>query len=470
MGTSIQNLAITPDGTIAYALNGNTGLIPVTLATDALGATLILVADSSFIAMTPDGKTAYVTNSINNTVTPISIATNLPGPLITVGNNALGIAITPDGTTAYVCNFTDNTVTAITLATSALSSPIPVGVGPTGIAITPDGKTAYVTNFTDGTVTPITIATNSAGAAIAGFGPAPNSIAITPDGQTAYVCAGGGTLIPLTIATNTAGTPISIAIAVTRGVTITPDGKTAYVTASSGTGVHIVRAVDTATNTLGPTINAQLAPRGIAMSPDPAPLALFTVTPAKAGSPSTFDASASVSAVGTIASYAWDFGDGNTATTLVPVTTHTYTSGGPFTARLTVTNSAGTSTTQVFTGQTMSRNGSSFATTTQTVTLPPTIFPPSNASGVQQKDRFLTQTDLINVITWNPPILGETPAFYKVYRDNLTDLIAVVPANAVSLSVQDHNRKKNHVYTYFLFSVDAQGVVSTSEAVTVEPN
>ena len=49
---------------------------------------------------------------------------------------------------------------------------------------------------------------------------------------------------------------------------------------------------------------------------------------------------------GTIASYAWNFGDGTTAVTSTPTTTHEYAGPGTFTARVTLTSSGGTSTTQ----------------------------------------------------------------------------------------------------------------------------
>jgi hypothetical protein len=101
----------------------------------------------------------------------------------------------------------------------------------------------------------------------------------------------------------------------------------------------------------------------IAITPDQAPVAHLHVTLAAIGSPSTLDASASTVAYGTIASYHWNFGDGATATTTTPVTTHTYT-GGSYTASVTETSSAGTSTTQVFTGQTASQNGGPQATAT----------------------------------------------------------------------------------------------------------
>lgn len=53
----------------------------------------------------------------------------------------------------------------------------------------------------------------------------------------------------------------------------------------------------------------------------------------------TFDGSGSTDSDGSIVSYSWDFGDGNTATGVSP--THTYLTAGTFTVSLTVTDDAG---------------------------------------------------------------------------------------------------------------------------------
>ncbi len=53
----------------------------------------------------------------------------------------------------------------------------------------------------------------------------------------------------------------------------------------------------------------------------------------------TFDGSASSDPDGSIASYAWDFGDGNTGTGATP--SHSYSAGGTYTVQLTVTDNGG---------------------------------------------------------------------------------------------------------------------------------
>ncbi len=201
----------------------------------------------------------------------------------------------------------------------------PSNAGSDAIAITPNGRTAYVGNVNADTVIPINTATDTQGAPI-GVGSAPDAIAITPNGQTAYVAdRGDSTVTQIDVATNTAGTAIPL--------------------------------------------TADSEPNSIVITPDQAPTASFTDLPGAAGSATTFDASASSAPTGTITTYAWSFGDGTTAITSDPTVAHTYPRSGPFTATLTVTDSAGTSTAQTFTGQTVSNNGGPSATLSRAVSI-----------------------------------------------------------------------------------------------------
>jgi YVTN family beta-propeller protein len=257
------------------------GIVPVTLIMLAAGLGSVVPAhasarapgaDSLLPGSSPGTGTAYVANAESDTVTPIATATNTSGTPIPVGNDPYAIALTPDGKTAYVVNGT-GTVTPIATATNTPGTPIPVGSNPGPIAITPDGKTAYVAS-PSGTVTPIATATNTAGTPIqAGLNPGP--IAITPDGKTAYVLGrgDGGALIPIATATNTPGTPIGVGDP--DSLAITPDGKTVYVVAdvfpgSSAPGPvpGYVTPVMTATDTAGTPIQVGDDPDGIAITPD----------------------------------------------------------------------------------------------------------------------------------------------------------------------------------------------------------
>lgn len=407
----------------AYVVNSvSNNVTPVDIATNTALPPISVGAEPLSIAITPNGMTAYVPNFTDDTITPINVATNTAGTAFSAGlSEPSAIAITPNGMTAYVTNFNSDTVTPINLATNAPGTPIPVGVNPIAIAITPNGETAYVVNLTSDNVTPINLTTNTPGTPIP-VGSAPMSIAIESTGQTAFVTNNSNNdVTPITIATNTPGTPIAVG-AFPIGIAITPDSKMAYVANSDESDVTPINLLN---NTPGTVIPISAGPNSIAITPDQSPVSSFTVTPGAPGMPSFFDGSASFSSVGTIVSYAWNFGDGNTAVTTGPTTTHTYTTDGPFLVTLTVTNSAGTSTTQTFTGQTVSNNGGPLAESSQLVSLTP--LPPSNFIGVVKKNKFLNKTEHILKATWTASTSIDI-VFYRIYKNG--KIVAQIPATS----------------------------------------
>jgi YVTN family beta-propeller protein len=198
----------------------------------------------------------------------------------------------------------------------------------------------------------------------------PNAVAITPDGVTVLVANGdpSNSVIPIDVATRIVGTPIPVGPN-PAAIAINPDGATAFVGNFALTGAQTtVMPIDLATRVPGSPIAVGSNPDAVAITPDQAPVAKLSVTTGVAGQPTSFDASASTVQFGTIKSYVWNFGDGSpAATTATAVTTHVYGTAGSYTATVTETDSAGTSTTKVFTGQTMSRRGDPSAIATATV-------------------------------------------------------------------------------------------------------
>jgi YVTN family beta-propeller protein len=377
VGNTPEGIAITPDGTTAYVTNFGDGTVtPINTATNTAGPPIAVGIHPYGIAITPNGTTAYVTNATGiGTVTPINTAANTAGPpIVNIGDTPTGIAITPNGATAYVTNQLEGFVTPINTATNTAGPQIGGFSNSFGIAITPNGKTAYVTNRDIDTVTPINTSTNTVGGSIT-VGYQPVGLAITPNGSTAYVTTSidivtpqaitDGGITPIDIATGTTGTLIAGAGGQSpAAIAITPDGATAYVA-----GGNILTPVNTTTDAAGTSVVVGSDAVAVAITPDQAPVAHLSVTPGEVGQPTEFDASASTVAFGTISTYAWNFGDGLTTTTSTPTTTHIYATPGPYTATVTETDSAGTSTTQVFTGQTMSRNGGPSAVASQSFTV-----------------------------------------------------------------------------------------------------
>ena len=226
---------------------------------------------------TPAPPNAYITNSVDGTVSVIDPTTNTVVMTIPVGRKPFGVAVTPDGNTVYIANSGDGTVSVIDTPTNTVIGSIAVGTDPVGVAVTPDGKTVYVTNQGDGTVSVINTATNTVigsaidvGCPIANCGRKttniPSGIAVTPDGSKVYVGNLGapGYASVIATASNTV-TTINTKKA-TTGVAVTPNGSKVYLGSLNGA----VLAIDVATNSLGhgSTIGVGSGSEGVAVTPD----------------------------------------------------------------------------------------------------------------------------------------------------------------------------------------------------------
>lgn len=462
VGGSPFEIAITPDGKTAYVTNSTTtNVAPIDIATNTRGTLINVTSLSSGIAIAPDGGIAYVACPNINRIVPIDIRTNTIGTPLNWGNNPVNLAITPDGKTAYVLNRNFNTVTPVTIATNTLGTPIVVGNGPFDIAITPDGKKAYIVNNSGANVTSIDIATNTVDATIS-VDAGPFSIAITPDGRTAYVSnRSAGTITAIDISTNTPVATIDGgAFSTPGGIAITPDSQTAYV----ANGTNTVIPITLATNTPNTPITVGQFPVGNAVTPDQAPLSSFMVYASFVGSPTLFDASNSVSPVGTIVSYFWNFGDNQIATTASPVISHIYSSAGSFNVSLTVTNSAGTSTEQIFTGQTMSNNGSALATSSQLVDiLSLTPLPPTNFTGFVKKNKFLNKTEYLLKAAWEPSPSTDV-TFYRIYQNG--HVVAEIQAGA-TLVFKSCLDSKNAANNYQITAVNSDNYESIPVSIRI---
>ena len=261
----------------ARRIAGSLAAIAVIVAT--ISVTSVSHRPAFVATLRPTGAIMYVAAS--NGMTPVATATSKRGKPIKIGAIPAAIAMTPDGKTAYIANVHPATVTPVATATNTPGKPIEIGGFPWAVAITPDGRTAYIVDLPAygrgrTAVVPVATATNTPGRPInlAGGFPRAAAIAITPDGRTAYVADGNHrTVIPVATATNTPGKPIKIngtAVA----IAITPDGKTAYVATSAyiagscpGCPVGSLIPVATATGTPGKPINIGRTPKGIAFAP-----------------------------------------------------------------------------------------------------------------------------------------------------------------------------------------------------------
>lgn len=376
-GGFLWGVAITPDGATAYVVNESANhVVPVDTTTATPGTPIPVGNSPRLIGITPDGSRAYVANIGSGTVTPIDLATHTAGRAIAVGTSPHGVAIAPDGSRVYVANLNSNSVSVIDTATDAVVATIPVG-RPYTLAIAPDGATVYVTDINSPNVYAIDTATNTVLTTIP-VGADNFGIAVSPDGETVWVSRTyANSIVPIDTATNTAGAPLTIG-SQPEGIAITPDGGTAYVT---DIGADVVWPLDLSSETVGAPRAVGQDPTIIAITPNRAPGAAFGTS--LDDHEVTLDAGASSDPDGSVVEYAWDFGDGQTATGAQQVVRHTYAQPGSYTVTLTVTDDEGCSEALVYTGQTASCTGSPDATVVHSVTVaappasPAVLLPPS---------------------------------------------------------------------------------------------
>ncbi len=221
-----------------------------------------------------------------------------------------------------------------------------------------------------------------------GFGgTAPEGVAITPDGSHLYIASGdpsnnlwGFTIAPSGALTAVAGSPFSTGGSSPVDVAVTPEDRYLYATNGGSNTVagFAIAAGGALTAVTGSPFTSGAQPVWVVASPDQGPVASFSATGARTGSATAFDGSASHDPDGTVVRYDWSFGDGTSALNAGAKPTHVYAKAGTYTVTLTVTDDAGCSNHQTWTGQTASCNGGPQATASQQI-----VISSANAPGVR---------------------------------------------------------------------------------------
>ena len=386
-------IIVDPQGTrVLYGQNGNIVTRPIN-ADGTLGApapttipTGTPPADVRSLAMTADGRNLYATDTSVGSVRiwqfdvdPASGAMGSKSPPVVpwpgpAGGPTVGagrMAITPSGGRLYLA--TDTAVTGIGSW----------AIDPASGALT-DGS---VQAPPPDTYTEAAVATSVAGDAL--WAPSGGGTSGSPERVRQLAIGAAGALTPLAPAT------VSYVVAgPARDLVPGPDGQTLYLGQPGTVGEWLVApggALSHRANVPG-SANGGVANAGIALSPSQAPVAGFAVIPAPAGQATAFDATASGDPDGTIVRYDWDFGDGTTAPNGGPTPTHVYATPGARTATLGVTDADGTSTTRLWTGTQMLRNGGlgALAARSFTVAAPAAAPPGAAVSARPHKGRSVT--------------------------------------------------------------------------------
>ncbi len=207
VGRSPRDVAVLPDGSRAYVVNGGDDTVSVVnLSTMTVTATLTVQSTPSRIVAAPNGAAVYVTNTGVGTVSKISTTNDTVAATITVGTTPTGIDISPDGTRIFVANTGSGTVSVIdgtfdslrgTLTVPALTPPSPS----TGVPIDVAAQSAtrvYVAIENRGPLTTrlafpgaVELLDAVSGALVGSVSVAPVKLADDPSGIPTYVVQRG---------------------------------------------------------------------------------------------------------------------------------------------------------------------------------------------------------------------------------------------------------------------------------------
>jgi len=237
-GQQPQIIVVSPDGKTAYVSNHNDHKNTIMLV-DLVD--LVKIRDITpepyykphDMAITADGKKMFVTCEASRVVVEMSLLTDkVTRAFKTREKLTHMLALSPDEQTIYTANAVNGNVSIIDVATGELKTTIPSGPGCEAIAISPDGSEVWAGNRRGDTITIIDTQTRNVKEKIDCRG-YPLRIKFTPDGKRALVTCPAANRVAVfdsksheEIATVTTK-PVPV------GIDITPDGKRAF-TANNG--------------------------------------------------------------------------------------------------------------------------------------------------------------------------------------------------------------------------------------------
>jgi YVTN family beta-propeller protein len=280
-GRGPHEVAVSPDGRTAYVSNfGRYSVYPAGDTDHDKASNTITAIDlvdrkvkNTFdlgthtgphgMIVSHDGKTMWVTTETPQAVLELDSST---GKIRHVWNTTQQrshmIVTTPQESKFYVTNTVSGTVSVIDRSSGDVKV-VPTGPGTEGIAISPDGKEVWAASRTDAKIEIISTASDTIVATFPSGGKSPKRLDFTPDGAQVWVTNSGseGTTV-----FDARGRELIATIATSKdpsGVSISADGHHAYVTNSAA---NLLTFVDVATRKILNTVQIGTDPDGVAWS------------------------------------------------------------------------------------------------------------------------------------------------------------------------------------------------------------
>jgi YVTN family beta-propeller protein len=201
-------VAFSPDGKTVYASGTKNKIAVFHFENGILTAQSPIIMKSASIANTTfspagisiskDGKSLYVANNLNHSVSRIDLTTGQMGATTPVGKNPYLALLSRDEKTLYVSNWGESSISVLDPNTLEVKKTIPVGLHPNAMVENPVNGSIYVANSDSDEISVIDSNKQQAVKTIslspykkAPTGTQPNALTISPDGKTLYVSNAG---------------------------------------------------------------------------------------------------------------------------------------------------------------------------------------------------------------------------------------------------------------------------------------
>jgi len=258
-----------PPGSTAPLNSAPVAIVGPEVARPALGATIQAGKTPSFVAVSPDGRHAYIANSDAQVITVMDTAVNQVTATIPIAAGPPQfLTFTPDGRTLYVTIFnnqgTIHEIDALDTASNTRIATIPQSARPFHPAVSPDGKLLYVPHLDAAYVSVVNTTTNTVIAQIK-VAPDPHSVSFSRSSDRAYTANHQSNLVSV-IDTATRGVLATIPVGTSpHSIAVNPDRP---LVANVNYDSNSVSVIDTNTLKVVATIPVGNNPQDIAWAPD----------------------------------------------------------------------------------------------------------------------------------------------------------------------------------------------------------
>jgi YVTN family beta-propeller protein len=279
VGRGPHELAVSPDGRTAYVANfGRFGVFPAGDTMHTRAGNTVTVLDlanrrvkTSFdfgthtgqhgVATSKDGSRVWLTSETPNALLEIEAPTGKILHVWPTNQQRTHLVVpSPDEKRFYITNTVSGSLTVVDRATGNAKS-IPIGAGAEGITVSPDGKEIWVAWRTDSKISIVSAATDAVVETFPSAGEGPQRIQFTPDGSQVWSSnVRSNTLTVFDARSRKLLGTVSVG-AGPAGIVFSPDGKLGYFALS---GANQVAVIDVAGRKVLRTIATGVEPDGIA--------------------------------------------------------------------------------------------------------------------------------------------------------------------------------------------------------------